>query len=69
MVGLMTTLRECADTAAAALVEMLRSAKGAVDAASVSEIIEQVLNQATSETEEGAERRIVDLQASRCRSG
>ena len=32
MVGLMTTLKECADTAAAALVEMLRSAKGAVDA-------------------------------------
>ena len=60
----MTTLRECADTAAAALVEMLRNAKGEVDAASVAEIIEQVLNQATSETEEGAERRIVDLQAS-----
>jgi PAS domain S-box-containing protein len=60
----MTTLRECADTAAAALVEMLRNAKGAVDATAVAEIIEQVLNQATSETEEGAERRIVDLQAS-----
>ena len=44
----MTTLRECADTAAAALVEILRSAKGAVDAASVSKIIEQVLKQATN---------------------
>ena len=60
----MTTLRECADTAAAALVEMLRSAKGAVDAAAVADVIEQVLNQATSETEEGTERRLVDLQAS-----
>ena len=57
MVGLMTTLRECADTAAAALVDMLRSAKGAVDAAAVADVIEQVLNQATSETEEGAELR------------
>ena len=60
----MTTLRECADTAAAALVVMLRGTKGAVDAAAVADVIEQVLNQATSETEEGAERRIVDLQAS-----
>ena len=64
MVGLMTTLRECADTAAAALAEMLRSAKGAVDTAAVADVIEQVLNQATSETEEGAQRRLVDLQAS-----
>lgn len=46
------------------IVEMLRNAKGEVDPASVAEIIEQVLTQATSETEEGAERRIVDLQAS-----
>ena len=60
----MTTLRECADTAAAALVEMLRSAKDAVDAAAVADVIEQVLNQATSETEEGAQRRLVDLQDS-----
>ena len=60
----MTTLRECADTAAAALVEMLRSAKGTVDTAAVADVIERVLNQATSETEEGAQRRIVDLQAS-----
>jgi PAS domain S-box-containing protein len=60
----MTTLRECADTAAAALVEMLRSTKGAVDTAAVADVIEKVLNQATSETEEGAQRRIVDLQAS-----
>ena len=58
----MTTLRECADTAAAALVEMLRSAKDALDAAAVADVIEQVLNQATSETEEGAQRRLVDLQ-------
>ena len=60
----MTTLRECADAAAAALVDMLRSAKGTVDAASVADVIEQVLNQATSETEQGAQRRLVDLQAS-----
>ena len=64
MVGLMTTLRECAETAAAALVEMLRSAKGAVDKVAVADVIERVLNQATSETEEGAQRRLVDLQAS-----
>ena len=63
MVGLMTTLRECADTAAAALAEMLRGAKGEVDTAAVAEVIENVLNQATSETEEGAQRRLVDLQA------
>ena len=69
MVGLMTTLRECADTAAAALVEMLRSAKGTVDTAAVAEIIERVLNQATSETEEGVERRIVSISRPRCRSG
>ena len=49
----MTTLRECADTAAAALAEMLRGAKGEVDTAAVAEVIENVLNQATSETEEG----------------
>ena len=64
MVGLMTTLRECADTAAAALVEVLRGAKGVVDEAAVAKVIESVLNQATSETEEGAQRRLVDHQAS-----
>ena len=42
MVGLMTTLRECAETAAAALVEMLRSAKGAVDTVAVADLIEKV---------------------------
>jgi PAS domain S-box-containing protein len=64
MVGLMTTLRECADTAAAALVELLRGKKGAVDTAAIAEVIENVLNQATTETEEGAQRRLVDLEAS-----
>ena len=45
----MTTLRECADTAAAALVEMLRASRGKVDTAAVADVIETVLNQATSE--------------------
>ena len=60
----MTTLRECADTAAAALVEMLRTTEGAADTATIADVIERVLNQATSETEEGAQRRLVDLEAS-----
>ena len=38
----MITLRECADKAAAALVEMLRSAKEAVDNVAVADVIEQV---------------------------
>jgi len=32
MVGLMTTLRECADTAAAALAKKVRASKGNIDA-------------------------------------
>ena len=60
----MTTLRECADTAAAALVEMLRTTEGASDTATIADVIERVLNQATAETEEGAQRRLVDLEAS-----
>ena len=60
----MITLRECADKAAAALVEMLRSAKDAIDNVAIADVIEQVLNPATSETEGGAQRRLVDLQVS-----
>ncbi|MGH6824185.1 PAS domain-containing protein [Methyloceanibacter sp.] len=60
----MTTLRECADTAAAALAEKLRASKGKVDAKAIAEIIETVLNEATSERDKGAQRRLVDLQAS-----
>jgi PAS domain S-box-containing protein len=60
----MTTLRECADTAAAALAEMLRAGKGDVDREAVAAVIEGVLNEAASEREEGAERRLVDLEAS-----
>ena len=64
MVGLMTTLKECADTAAAALAEKLRSSKGNVDTKAIAEIIEGVLNRATSERDEGERRRLVDLQVS-----
>ena len=64
MVGLMTTLRECANTAAAALAEKLRASRGNIDTDAFADIIEAVLNQATSEQEEGAERRLVDLEAS-----
>jgi hypothetical protein len=64
----MTTLKECANTAAAALVEKLRASRGKIDAEAFADIIEGVLNQATSEQEEGAERRLVDLEV-RCSSG
>lgn len=64
MVGLMTTLRECADTAAAALAEKLRAAKGKLDTKAIADVIETVLNEASSEREEGERRRLVDLQAS-----
>ena len=64
MVGLMTTLRECADTAAAALAEKVRASKGNIDAKAIADVIETVLNEATSEREEGARRRLDDLQAS-----
>ena len=57
-------MRDCADMAAAALAEMLRGKKGEVDAAAVAAVIENVLNQAASESEEGAQRRLVDLEAS-----
>ncbi len=60
----MTTLRECADTAAAALAEKLRAAKGKLDAKAIADVIETVLNEATSEREKGERRRLVDLQAS-----
>jgi PAS domain S-box-containing protein len=60
----MTTLRECADAAAAALAAMLRAGKGDVDKEAVAAVIEGFLNQAASEREEGAERRLVDLEAS-----
>ena len=60
----MTTLRECADTAAAALAEMLRASKGKVDTRAVADVIETVLNEAASEREEGARRGLDDLQAS-----
>ena len=64
MVGLMTTLRECANTAAAALGEKLRASKGNIDAKAIADVIETVLNEATSEREEGPRRRPDDLQAS-----
>ena len=60
----MTTLRECADTAAAALAEKLRASKGNIDAKAIADVIETVLNEATSEREEGARRRLDDLHAS-----
>ena len=60
----MTTLRECADTAAAALAEKVRASKGNIDAKAIADVIETVLNEATSEREEGARRRLDDLQAS-----
>ena len=56
MVGLMTTLRECADTAAAALAETLRASNGKVDAKAIADVIEAVLNEATDEREEGVRR-------------
>jgi hypothetical protein len=64
MVGLMTTLRECANTAAAALGEKLRASKANIDAKAIADVIETVLNEATSEREEGPRRRLDDLQAS-----
>jgi adenylate cyclase len=64
MVGLMTTLRECANTAAAALAEKLRASRGNIDTDAFADIIEAVLNQATSEQEDGAGRQLVDLEAS-----
>ena len=60
----MTTLRECADTAAAALAEKVRASKGNIDAKAIADVIETVLNEATSEREEGARQRLDDLQAS-----
>ena len=60
----MTTLRECANTAAVALVEKLRASRGKLDTEALADVIEQVLNRATNEREEGVERRLVDLQAS-----
>ena len=38
--------------------------KATIDATAIADVIETVLNQATSEREEGARRRLVDLQAS-----
>jgi PAS domain S-box-containing protein len=43
---------------------MLRGAEGKVDTAAIAAVIEDVLNQAASESEEGAQRRLVDLEAS-----
>ncbi len=60
----MTTLRECANTAAVALVEKLRASRGKLDPEALADVIEKVLNQATNENKEGVERRLVDLQAS-----
>jgi adenylate cyclase len=64
MVGLMTTLRECADTAAAALAKKLRATPGKIDTAALADVIEEVLNQATNEREAGEQKRLVDLEAS-----
>ena len=44
----MTTLRECADTAAAALAEKLRASKGKIDAKAIADVIETVLNEAAT---------------------
>jgi uncharacterized protein YdeI (YjbR/CyaY-like superfamily) len=60
----MTTLIECADTAAAALAEKVRASKGNIDAKAIADVIETVLDEATSEREEGARQRLDDLQAS-----
>jgi len=60
----MTALRECANTAAAALAEKLRASRGNIDTDAFADIIEAVLNQATSEQEDGAGRQLVDLEAS-----
>ena len=60
----MTTLRECAEAAAAALTEKLRQSQGKIDETAVADIIETILEEATREREEGAEKRLLDLQAS-----
>ncbi|MGB6702639.1 hypothetical protein [Methyloceanibacter sp.] len=65
----MTTLRECADTAAAALAEKVRASTGNIDAKAIAEVIETVLNEATSEREEGARRRLSTISKHRCRNG
>jgi hypothetical protein len=44
--------------------DMLRESKGNVDTRAVAAVIETVLNRATSEPEEGAKRRLVDLEVS-----
>lgn len=60
----MTTLRECAEAAAAALAVELTASGGKVDAAAIAGIIEKVLNDATQDTEDGARKRFADLEAS-----
>ena len=60
----MTTLRECAEAAAAALVKKLRNSRGEVDEAAVADIIEHVLSQATKERDKGEKKRLIDLEAS-----
>jgi PAS domain S-box-containing protein len=60
----MTKLRQCAETAAVALAEKRRAARGDIDLAAVADIIEQVLDTAAQEREEAARQRIVEEQAS-----
>jgi hypothetical protein len=63
----MTTLRECADTAAAALVKMLQASPDNIDTATVADVIERVLDEAASQREEGGRKR--SIFKPRCRGG
>jgi hypothetical protein len=56
-------LKECADSAAGAVVETLRSFSGGIDKAVVADVIEQVLNETIGEPRAGGHR-FVDLRAS-----
>jgi len=58
----MTKLRQCAETAAVALAEKQRAARGDIDLAAVADIIEQVLDTAAQEREEAARQRIAEEQ-------
>ncbi len=58
----MTKLRQCAETAAVALAEKRRAARGDIDLAAVADIIEQVLDTAAQEREEAARQRIAEEQ-------
>jgi PAS domain S-box-containing protein len=59
----MTKLRECAETAAVALMKMLRATPGDADPVGMADIIEQVLNAAAQEQEEAERQRLGEVQA------